>query len=227
MLYFYSGTPGSGKSLHAAQMVDQWYRKGRNIIANFPVNMDFYSKKKIRKPGNILYLDNSDLTVDYLIEFADKHHERNAKGQVKPNQTLLVIDECQTMFNSRSWNQKGRNVWIIFFTQHRKYGFDVILISQAKEFVDKQIRAVFEHNYIHRDVRNFKIAGWFLAFLFGGHLFLCIDTWMANGKTDNVSVLFGLKKYYSFYDSFRIFNYQGLRALGPHGAQDGDAGAQT
>lgn len=217
MLYFYSGTPGSGKSLHCAQMIDIWHRKGRNVITNFPVNMDFWAKKKLKKQGEVICLDNADLSVNYLIEFADQHHERKADGTLKEKQTLLVIDECQTMFNSRSWNEKGRALWIIFFTQHRKYGFEVILVSQAKEFIDKQIRAVFEHNYIHRDVRNYKFAGRLLALLCGGHLFICIDTWMTNGKKDNSTILLGMKKYYKLYDSFKIFDYKGLRPLSDSG----------
>ena len=32
MIYFYSGKPGSGKSLHCAKMIDQYHRKGKNVI---------------------------------------------------------------------------------------------------------------------------------------------------------------------------------------------------
>lgn len=224
MLYFFSGTPGSGKSLHAAQMVDAWYKKNRNIIANFPVNENFWKKKR---KGQIIYRENDELSVEYLIDFADKYHERDKNGQVEPRQTLLIIDECQTMFNSRSWNQKGRQLWIIFFTQHRKYGYEVILISQAKEFVDKQIRACFEHNYVHRDVRNFKVFGRFLSLFFGGHLFICVDTWMTNNKKDSAWILFGMSKYYTLYDSYRIFDYKGLRPLSAEMPRDGDTGAPT
>lgn len=227
MLYFFSGTPGSGKSLHASQMVDRWYRRGKNVIANFPINMEFWNNKKIKDGGQILYASNEWLTVNNLIEFADKNHERNKKGRVEAEQTLLIIDECQTMFNSRSWNQTGRALWIVFFTQHRKYGFDVILISQDKVFVDKQIRAVFEHDYMHRDIKNFKLFGQLIAFLFGGHLFICVKKWMANGKKDSASILFGLEKYYDLYDSYRIFDYEGLRPLSPSSHEDGDLGAPT
>ena len=210
MLYFFSGTPGSGKSLHAAKMIDAWYRNGKNIISNFPINMNFWKKKK---NGQILYLDPDELTVDYLIQFADENHQRDKKGNIIEKQTLLIIDECQTMFNSRSWNSRGRDVWVIFFTQHRKYGYEVVLISQDKCFVDKQIRAVFEYNYVHRDIRNFKIFGRFLSFFTGGHLFLCVQQWMSTGQKDSSYFLFGMKKYYDLYDSYKIFNYKGLRPL--------------
>ena len=38
MIYFYSGTPGSGKSLHVAQDIYQYLQRGKNVIANFDIN---------------------------------------------------------------------------------------------------------------------------------------------------------------------------------------------
>ena len=35
MIYFYSGRPGSGKSLHCAKMIDQYQKRGKNVICNF------------------------------------------------------------------------------------------------------------------------------------------------------------------------------------------------
>ncbi|MCB5712132.1 zonular occludens toxin domain-containing protein [Lactonifactor longoviformis] len=223
MIYFYSGTPGSGKSLHCAKMIDSWVKKGRNIIANFDINNEFWKTKRLKKKGQILCVDNSCLTVDGLIDFADNYHQRNTKGQIIEKQTLLIIDECQTMFNSRSWNAKGRSKWVIFFTQHRKYGFEVILISQNKDLVDKQIRGCFEYNYVHRNVKNFKVFGRILSLFFGGNFFVVVVTWMMNGKKDHCEFLLNMKRYYSLYDSYRIFDTENLRRLSPGAVQDGDA----
>lgn len=227
MIYFFSGTPGSGKSLHAAKMIDQWVRRGRNVIANFDINENFWDKKKIKNRGVINCLDNTDLNIDYLIKFADIHHKRNNKGQIKERQTLLIIDECQTMFNSRSWNTRGRDRWVIFFTQHRKYGFEVLLISQNKDLVDKQIRGCFEYNYKHRNARNFKLGGALLAMLCGGNCIVVSVDWMLNGKHDHTEWLFGMRKYYSLYDSYRIFDTTNLRRLSALPGEMGVSGAPT
>ena len=126
MIYFYSGRPGSGKSLHCAKMIDTYHKKGKNVICNFEVNENFWKHRHCKKNkflndyGRIEQLTNEELTIDYLMDFANKYHKRNSRGQIIEKQTLLIIDECQTMFNSRSWNQKGRSQWVIFFTQHRK-----------------------------------------------------------------------------------------------------------
>lgn len=209
MIYFFSGTPGSGKSLHCAKMINKWVKGGKNIIANFDINLSFWKSYK----GTIDTYSNDELNIDLLLDFADENHKRNEKGQIIEKQTLLIIDECQTMFNSRSWNSKGRSRWVIFFTQHRKYGFEVVLISQNKDLVDKQIRGCFEFNYIHRNVKNFKLFGWFLSLFFGGNFFIVVVNWMSNGQKDHVEYLFNMKRFYSLYDSYKIFDNKNLRQL--------------
>ena len=158
-------------------------------------------------------VSNAELTVDFLMDFADKYHKRNSRGQIIEKQTLLIIDECQTMFNSRSWNQKGRSAWVIFFTQHRKFGYTVILVSQHKDLIDKQIRHIFQHDYEHRNVKNFKVFGWFLAMLCGGNLFFIPVKSMDTGKKDHTEVMLASKKYYRLYDSYKIFDTKTLRQL--------------
>ena len=219
MIYFYSGRPGSGKSLHCAKMIDQYHKKGRNVICNFEVNQDFWRKKKCKKNpvlndcALVKEVSNAELTVDFLMDFADNYHKRNSRGQIIEKQTLLIIDECQTMFNSRSWNQKGRSAWVIFFTQHRKFGYTVILVSQHKDLIDKQIRHIFQHDYEHRNVKNFKVFGWFLAMLCGGNLFFIPVKSMDTGKKDHTEVMLASKKYYRLYDSYKIFDTKTLRQL--------------
>lgn len=48
--------------------------------------------------------------------------------------------------------------WIKFFTQHRKLGYNFIVISQSDRMIDKQIRSLFEYEIKHRKVNNFKIG---------------------------------------------------------------------
>lgn len=219
MIYFFSGLPGSGKSLHSAKMIDQYHRKGKHVITNFEINEHFWDKRKCKKNkhtneyGILCETTNETLSVDFLLDFADKNHARNERGQIIEKQTLLVIDECQTIFNSRSWNVKGRSDWIIFFTQHRKFGYTIILVSQHKNLIDKQIRSLLEFDYEHRNVKNFKIIGFILAMLFGGNLFVIPVSWMANGKQDHTEFMHASKKLYKLYDSYKIFDTSTLRQL--------------
>lgn len=38
MIYLYSGTPGSGKSLHIARVIKNTLMMGKPVIANIPIN---------------------------------------------------------------------------------------------------------------------------------------------------------------------------------------------
>ena len=46
MIYLYSGTPGSGKSLHTARVIYYSLKRGFPVIANFPINLDKIKCKK-------------------------------------------------------------------------------------------------------------------------------------------------------------------------------------
>jgi zona occludens toxin len=196
MIEFYSGTPGSGKSLHVAR--DIFFKictQHKNVIANFEVNEDvLYFKKK--KHGTFFYVSNHNMTINYLVNYARKYHKTNVEGQ-----TLLIIDECQILFNPREFGKSDRLKWISFFSQHRKLGFNIILVSQMDRMVDRQIRGLFEYEYKHRKVNNFKI-GMFLPVA----CFACIEMWYGIREKMSTSFFFYRKKYGNLYNSFKMFD---------------------
>ena len=156
MISIYTGTPGSGKSLHIAQRIYHGLKFGRKIICNFDINLDKVSKKKKNKL-DFMYIPNDKLKPRDLISISAEYF--SDKGRVEEDCILLVIDECQIIFNSRSWQDQDRAGWITFFSQHRKFGYEVVLIAQFDEMVDRQIRSLIEYNCIHRKVSNFGIVG--------------------------------------------------------------------
>lgn len=227
MIYFFTGKPGNGKSLHMAEIMYKALRRGKNVIANFEINESKFDKYRakgkhigafIYEPNtywlNNAYKDKSGKLkrwsyLDGLYNYALQFHKRNSKGQIIEHQTLLVIDECQELFNTRTWNRKDRLEWASFFRQHRKYGYDVYLISQDDKVVDKQIRAVLEYQQEHRCINNYKAFGWILGKLVGGKLFVCITRWYSASKKDShirSAFFVGKKKFYDFYDSYKIFH---------------------
>lgn len=194
MIYFYSGTPGSGKSLHVARDIYiKLFLKKENVISNFDINRDVYNKKK--KKGKFLYMNNNELTPSFFYNYAKENHVKGREGQ-----TLVVIDECQILFNPRNWNDKNRLEWINFFTLHRHYGYNFILISQFDRLVDRQIRSLFEYEVKHRKVNNFKGAKFIPV-----STFVAIEYWY--GLKEKVSSEFFTyrKKYGRLYDTFKNF----------------------
>ncbi|MBK5263300.1 MAG: hypothetical protein JJE17_12155, partial [Peptostreptococcaceae bacterium] len=135
----YSGTPGSGKSLRACYKIIERLKRKKNVIANFAINFDYFKKKSI---GQFTFKQNENMTVKFLLDYAEKNHEKG-----REHQTLLVLDECGTMFNSREYAKNDRMKWIVFFQQHRKLGYDVILICQQDRMIDRQIRGFIETEY--------------------------------------------------------------------------------
>lgn len=206
MIELYTGTPGSGKSLHCAKEIYTRISRGKTVIANFDINLTIFKNTKRR--GNFVYIDNSELSADKLMEYAVKNHKRNTNCHIAEGQTLLVIDECQILFNSRDWQAKDRMAWATFFTQHRKYGYNIILITQFDRLIDRQIRSLVEYQVIHRKASNFKTLGFFLGLLFKGNIFVAITQWYGIKEKINSEWFVLRPKYARLYDSYKIFGAQ-------------------
>jgi zona occludens toxin (predicted ATPase) len=199
MIYLYTGTPGSGKSLDVAMDIVYRLKKGKNIIANFPINTD--SVKKIK--GEFYYKMDMELTVKYLVDYAHKNHKVG-----KENQTLLVIDEAQRMFNCRDFSRKDRFEWVKFFSMHRHLGYNCILVTQNDKMIDKQIRALVEYEKKHRKINNFGMLGFFASLTFQTY-FISIDYWYGmKGKDAKLGISFFRfkKKYQQIYNSYEVFD---------------------
>lgn len=199
MIELYSGTPGSGKSFHACERLYYSLRYGRNVIANFPVR-DF------RRKGIFQYMSNQDLTVPALLMFAKEHHKRNVESQ-----TLIIIDEAGIKFNSRQWQDKSRLQWLDFFSQHRKFGFDIILIAQADIMLDKQIRAFIEINHNHRKMKNNGKIGFLLSPVF---TFCDVKFWYGINLRLGCDFFRYKRKIAGLYDSYMLFDNELQRAPG-------------
>jgi len=196
MIWLYTGTPGSGKSYHAARDVVSRLKRGGGLIANFPVNESVVKRRKTR----VEYWDNSEISAGRLVRYAMEHHKIG-----KENQCLLVIDEAQVIFNCRDFGRKDRNAWVQFFSQHRKLGFNVILITQDDRMIDKQIRALVENEVRHRKINNFGFFG--LLFSLTAHTwFIAISKWYGGNKLVIGKEIFPFKKRYEkVYDSYKLF----------------------
>ena len=66
MITLYSGTPGSGKSLHVAERIYYRLRSWRPVICNFEINLKNVHKRRY-KHLNFTYIDNYDLNPDYFL----------------------------------------------------------------------------------------------------------------------------------------------------------------
>lgn len=200
MIYLYSGTPGSGKSLHQASDLYYWLRNGKPAITNFDIETGIIDTKK-----EILhyYADNSVLSPEFLIKVGQIYFKNH---KFKEGAIRVYIDECQLLFNAREWNTKGRKEWLSFFTQHRKYGYDIYLVAQFDRMIDRQIRSLIEYEVIHRKVKNFGKWGFVFNTLAGGNLFVAVKIWYPMKEKISSEFFKGNKRYFSLYNTYNTFS---------------------
>lgn len=208
MISLYSGTPGAGKSLHlASRLYNRMQRRAAPIIANFDCNFSSIKQPK----GSYLFIDNSQLTPERLFLFS-RNYQLYIGRRPKEGEILLVIDESQLLFNSREWGRKDRAEWCSFFTQHRKLGYEVILVAQNDRMLDRQIRSLIEYEWIHRKVSNYGMKGKFLSMFFLGKLFVAVQVWYPmktkGGKCGSDWFVYR-QKYADIYDTYALFSLPG------------------
>lgn len=187
MITCYTGKPGSGKTLDVMFDIDSYLKHKRYVMSNFPVNASDFVK----------VVSSNDVTPKVIMEFFE-----GLRVTGKESEFLLVLDEAQTIFNSRTWVQNSKAGWIDFFTQHRKLGFEIILICQNVDMLDKQIRACIEYEVIHRRYSRFGVFGAFFAFLFGD--FVRIKKWYGMKEVIKRESFRPNKRIYCMYDTNQI-----------------------
>jgi len=195
MIELYLGSVGSGKSYHALRrgLEKISCRPARYVVANFPIKC---RNKKDKERW--IFLDNDDLTVDMLIKISLE------KGFIgKEGHALLIIDEAGINFNSRDWNIKGeeRKKWVKFFSQSRKFGYDVILVAQDERMIDRQIRSCAEYRVFHRLANRFS---WFKLLPF--KLFFYVSFWCGGNFRGGLQLDVLLPWVARRYDSMRLFD---------------------
>lgn len=217
MIWFYSGTNGSGKSLHVARDIyTRLRRRGHNkVICTFDVNV----KAVKRCRGEVLQVPIYKLSPRMLTQYALKHHRLSGRPDQVEGQTLVVIDEAQRIFNPRDYDKNDRRAWLDWLPEHRKYGFNIILISPYDKMIDKQIRALFEYEVKHRKANNYGFIG-FLLSVFHLPVFFAVTYWYGLRARCGSEAFLCLRRYTRIYDTFQRFGVGGdpLLAAGAGGA---------
>ena len=196
MITLYSGTPGSGKSYHGVALALRVLEWGRFVIANFPLR---FTEKQIKKgyDKRFFYRTNEEITINNLIYFAI---ENGMLDKAKESQALVVIDEAGGRFNCRDFAKKDRAEWIDFFSQHRKLGYDFVLVAQNDRMLDRQIRGYIETEIRHRKVNNF---GPF--FFIPWPIFVGVEWWYTARIRVGSDWMIFRKSIADQYDSMKMF----------------------
>lgn len=192
MIFVYTGTLGSGKSYHALCRGLEFVNSipHRIVVANFPINA-----KSKREKNRWFYLENIDVDKIIRISFENKIYGKEGNG-------ILIIDEAPLYFNSRSWDKdKDRKEWLKFFSLSRRFGYDIIMISQDMRMIDRQIRAMAEFEIRHIKFNAYGWLSWLPMTLFG-------YVWYWSGGKFKGALQVGVlnKKVAKKYNTMKQFN---------------------
>ena len=157
MIYFVTGTLGSGKSLCAVGRIRDYLASGRPVATNMDIRP--WALMPSRHKGHVYRLPDwpraSDIVA--LPNVCDPRKEKEFGA--------LVLDEAGMFLSSRAWNESGRDEFVTWLRNARKKGWDVYLIVQDVDSLDKQVRqALEEHVVVCR-----RIDRWMVPFV--GRLF--------------------------------------------------------
>jgi hypothetical protein len=214
MIYLVSGPPGNGKSFYAIRTATKWLEEGKVVAGNVELSEDWprrvakrnwvfwlrpFRRRRFLREGMHRYHYTEDLEELAALRL---HGSGEARG-------LMVLDEAHNWMNARSWSAEDRKAIVRFFSQHRKLGWDVLLIAQHPEMIDKQVRNLVEYNVF---LRNLKKAKWGGVPIFPFNLFLAVWCWHSADRVIVKREVFPLSWRKNLYDTY--VTSHGLKADG-------------
>ncbi|GAB7228797.1 zonular occludens toxin domain-containing protein [Vibrio rotiferianus] len=150
-VYFVTGKLGSGKTLTAVGKIREAFMRGVPVATNLDINLKEMLGRNKRNTRLYRLPDKPQVEDLMVIGSANKSYDTSKDG-------LIVLDECGTWFNSRTWNDKNRQKLIDHLLHIRKLGWDVIFIVQDISIVDKQARlALAEHTVFCRRLDRLQV----------------------------------------------------------------------
>ena len=150
-VYFVTGKLGAGKSLSAVGRIRDAFYRGVPVATNLDIKLQFMLGRNKRNTRLFRVPDKPTIEDLLILGKGNVSYDESKNG-------LLVLDECGTWFNSRTWNDKSRQDVINWFLHARKLGWDIIFIVQDISIVDKQARlALAEHTVFCRRLDRMQI----------------------------------------------------------------------
>lgn len=131
-VYSVEGKLGTGKTKFCVWRAQEALREGRRVASNVDLNMD-----KITPEKRSTYIRIPDKPSSFDL---DAIGQGNPESYNEDRNGILILDELGTWLNSRSFADKDRQPLIDWLIHARKKGWDVYLIVQDANMIDKQVR---------------------------------------------------------------------------------------
>ena len=165
-VYVVTGNLGGGKTLVSVGRIRDKLVSGCPVATNIDLNLSCLVGRDNRSARVVRLPDHPTVDDFQLLGRGNTSYDESKNG-------LIVLDECGTWFNSRSWSDKGRAETVNWFLHARKLGWDIIFIVQHLSVIDKQARLTLaEHLVICRrtDRLSLPFISPVFKFIFGVRL---------------------------------------------------------
>lgn len=161
MIIGFVGTPGSGKTYDAVKKILENLRRGRVVCTNIDGMDDPICQRLIKDRLNIpddefdkqfIFLSRDDVESFWIPRKVNAGTEMEYETLIAPAGSLIVLDEVHKNFSNRDWSSDKNKGFAEWASTHRHQGYDVMLITQDIEKVDKHVRSLLEWTYFYRKV---------------------------------------------------------------------------
>lgn len=157
-VYAITGKLGSGKGKASIDQIRRYLRAGKRVATNCDIFLEHLMPSQSRssviripdKPSGVdLYMigsGNKFIEFDpILIDGKDGFEAKAPAPKLLPgfdesHNGALVLDECGSWLNTRTYQDKGRAELLEWAIHARKYGWDIFFQMQNISQVDKQLR---------------------------------------------------------------------------------------
>ncbi|MBU0673269.1 MAG: zonular occludens toxin domain-containing protein [Proteobacteria bacterium] len=154
-IVFFTGTPGSGKTYEAVEKIIGQLRKKRPVYTNIDGMELSEHQEALRVMSGLNHIEFADLF--FHLGF-DREVIENFWDHCPLRNSLIVIDECQKFFGNRDWDKQKNKDLGDWASTHRHEGYNLLIITQDAERVDKAVRSLTEWNHVYRKVNFFGSA---------------------------------------------------------------------
>jgi hypothetical protein len=252
-----TGTPGSGKSYICVRKITDNVLGGKMVVTNVPLRDGWELVLALRNPivrllwwlhvrrparrraerftDRVAVVKTLDELMDVQLgcQSCGAPADGRCGHHIKEGRGIAVVDEAHEWLNARMWDEDKelRARYVNWFSTHRHNGWDVYLVSQHLDSLDKQVRDRVEYHVTLRNLRNAKFIG---IPVVPFNVFLAIWVWAqtsggSRGRHVNKREFFkicSLANLYSTHGAARP--YDPARPLLPKSSaltQDGSRGA--
>lgn len=209
--FAFTGRTGQGKGLCAAAFCAEYIGRGKVVATNMDIFPEHF-RDKYNRNVRIIRLPDCPTIADFIALGLGNDNPKD-----EDENGLIMLDEAGTFFNSRKWNEKGRDEVVSWIRHRRKYGWDLGFQIQGLGSLDTQIR----EDIIDYEVRCFNIATLHIPIvssiikMFTGKAYIKFPKWMrwhtAKFKNLETGMIDSVHRYtgrdvYNLYDTEQVID---------------------